>query len=41
MLTMKEDGVWTLDAHPSKRKHRRGKNSLPGRVIDLSTGATQ
>lgn len=34
-LTLKEDGVWTLDAHPSKRKHRRGKNSLPGRVVDL------
>nr|WP_293595189.1 phage tail protein [Polaromonas sp. 39-63-25] len=38
-LTLKEDGVWTLDAHPSKRKHRRGKNSLPGRVLDLTTGA--
>lgn len=38
-LTLKEDGVWTLDAHPSKRKHRRGKNSLPGKVIDLSPGA--
>jgi prophage tail gpP-like protein len=40
-LTLKEDGVWTLDAHPSKRKHRRGKNSLPGKVIDLSAGAAQ
>jgi len=39
-LTLKEDGVWTLDAHPSKRKHRRGKNSLPGKVIDVSGGAT-
>lgn len=38
-LTFKEDGVWTLDAHPSKRKHRRGKNSLPGKVVDLTTGA--
>ncbi|WP_054285953.1 phage baseplate assembly protein [Gulbenkiania mobilis] len=27
MLTLKEDGVWVLDAHPHKRKHRRGKNS--------------
>ena len=34
-LTLKEDGVWTLDAHPSKRKHRRGKNSLPGKVQDV------
>lgn len=34
-LTLKEDGVWTLDAHPSKRKHRRGKNSLPGKVLDV------
>lgn len=25
-LTLKEDGVWILDAHPHKRKHRRGKN---------------
>lgn len=38
-LTLKEDGVWTLDAHPNKRKHRRGKNSLPGKVVDLTTGA--
>lgn len=38
-LTLKEDGAWVLDAHPSKRKHRRGKNSLPGRVVDLTQGA--
>lgn len=38
-LTLKEDRVWALDAHPSKRKHRRGKNSLPGRVVDLTGGA--
>ncbi|WP_293766417.1 phage baseplate assembly protein [uncultured Aquitalea sp.] len=25
-LTIKEDGVWVLDAHPHRRKHRRGKN---------------
>ena len=40
-LTLKEDGVWVLDAHPSQRKHRRGKNSLPGKIVDLSTGATR
>ncbi|ARU30905.1 phage tail protein [Sulfuriferula sp. AH1] len=37
-LTLKEDGVWVLDAHPHKGKHRRGKNSAPGQIIDL-TGA--
>lgn len=40
-LTLKEDGVWVLDAHPSKRHHRRGKNSLPGKIVDLTTGGTQ
>lgn len=31
------DGVWVLDAHPHKRKHRRGKNAIgPGEVIDVS-----
>lgn len=30
-LTLKEDGVWLLDAHPHNR-HRRGKNSLLGRA---------
>lgn len=25
-LVIKEDGVWVLDAHPHRRKHRRGKN---------------
>lgn len=30
-LTLKEDGVWVLDAHPHNR-HRRGKNSLLGRA---------
>lgn len=38
-LTLKEDGVWLLDAHPSRRKHRRGKNSVPGKVVDLTTGS--
>jgi len=41
VLTLKEDGVWVLDAHPSKRKHRRGKNSLPGQIVDLPVGASQ
>lgn len=40
-LTLKEDGVWVLDAHPSNRRHRRGKNSLPGKIIDLTTGAAK
>ncbi len=40
-LTLKEDGVWTLDAHPSQRKHRRGKNSLPGKVLDVVPGASK
>ncbi|TVO57520.1 phage baseplate assembly protein [Denitromonas halophila] len=38
-LTLAEDGVWAIEAHPHKRKHRRGKNSLPGKIIDLSGGA--
>lgn len=33
-LTLKEDGVWTLDAHPHKRKHRRGKNAA-GEIVDV------
>ena len=32
-LRLKEDGVWTLDAHPHNRTHRRGKNSLPAMEI--------
>lgn len=32
-LTLREDGVWALYAHPHARKHRRGKNSLPGAII--------
>lgn len=34
-LVLKEDAVWMPEAHPHKRKHRRGKNSGPGKVIDL------
>jgi prophage tail gpP-like protein len=33
-LMLKEDGVWTLDAHPHKRKHRRGKNDMPGEIVN-------
>lgn len=36
ILTLKEDRAWTVDAHPSKRRHRRGKNHLPGKVVDLT-----
>lgn len=39
LLTFKEDGVWTLDAHPHKRKHRRGKNSATGQIVEVSGGA--
>lgn len=38
-LTLKEDGAWALYAHPSKRKHRLGKNSVPLVIIDGTTGA--
>lgn len=36
-LTLKEDGMWTLDAHPHKRKHRRGKNG----IMDDYTGPSK
>lgn len=39
-LTLKEDGVWVPQPHPSKRRHRRGMNSLPGKIVDLTRGAT-
>lgn len=32
-LTLKEDGVWVIKAHPHKRKHRRGKNAATGEII--------
>ncbi|AXE33125.1 phage baseplate assembly protein [Chromobacterium phragmitis] len=36
-LTLKEDKVWALDAHPHKRKHRRGKNASAGlEAVDVS-----
>ncbi|WP_229224331.1 phage baseplate assembly protein [Duganella sp. SG902] len=34
-LTLKEDGVWVVEAHPHKGKHRKGKNALTGEVIIL------
>jgi prophage tail gpP-like protein len=37
-LTLKEDRVWVLDAHPSTRKHRRGKNGMTGRIVDVGAG---
>lgn len=37
VLTLKEDGMWVLDAHPHKNKHRRGKNA--GQIIDVPGGA--
>lgn len=39
MITLKEDGVWQLDAHPHQRKRRRGKNSTPGKIVDLGAPA--
>ncbi|EAU55827.1 putative phage tail protein [Mariprofundus ferrooxydans PV-1] len=33
ILTLKEDGVWVAGAHP--RKHRHGRNNLPGKIIDI------
>lgn len=32
-LGLREDGVWALYAHPHARKHRRGKNAMPGAII--------
>jgi len=37
-LTLKEDGVWTLDAHPHQKKHRRGKNNAPEEIVDVAQG---
>lgn len=34
VLTLKEDGIWVLDAHPHKNTHRRGKNG-PGQIIEV------
>lgn len=35
-LTLKEDGMWLLDAHPHKNQHRKGKNSVPGKIIEVA-----
>lgn len=36
-LRLKQDGLWVLDAHPHKRKHRRGKNAIgPGEIVDIT-----
>lgn len=35
-LTLKEDGVWIVAAHPHKRRHRRGKNAVAGAVWDIA-----
>ncbi len=38
VLTLKEDRVWTLDAHAHKRRHRRGKNQGPEDILDVGKG---
>jgi hypothetical protein len=35
-LTLKQDGVWQLDAHPHARQHRRGKNNSPGVIVNVA-----
>lgn len=35
LLTLKEDGVWTLDAHAHKLRHRRGKNEAAQEIVDV------
>ena len=39
-ITLKEDGVWVLDAHPHNNKHRRGKNSVQAQILNIP-GAAQ
>ncbi|WP_288843832.1 phage baseplate assembly protein [uncultured Deefgea sp.] len=34
-LTLKEDALWIPDAHPHKRKHRRGKNDSNGQILNI------
>jgi prophage tail gpP-like protein len=38
ILTLKEDGIWTLDAHPHQRRHRRGKNQTPDEILNVEQG---
>jgi prophage tail gpP-like protein len=33
-LRLVEDGTWVLDAHPHKRRHRRGKNGIEPGYVD-------
>jgi prophage tail gpP-like protein len=33
-LRLKEDGVWTLDAHPHKQKHKKAKTA-DGKVLEI------
>lgn len=36
-LRLKQDKLWVLDAHPHKRRHRKGKNNIgSGAIIDVS-----
>lgn len=35
-LTLKEDGVWIVNAHPHKRRHRRGRNAARGVIEDAA-----
>ena len=37
-LTMVEDGVWTLDAHPHKRRRRHHDKNDPAQTLDLTKG---
>jgi prophage tail gpP-like protein len=39
-LSLREDKVWILEAHPHKRKHRKGKNYTPD-VTDETGGADE
>jgi prophage tail gpP-like protein len=36
-LTLKEDGVWTLDAHPHQGRHRRRKQAAE-EILDVAQG---
>lgn len=38
ILTLKEDGIWTLDAHAHKRRHRRGKHQSADEIINVEQG---
>lgn len=40
-LVLKEDRAWLLDAHPHKRRHRRGKNAVHAQILDVSKGSAQ